>query len=46
MAANRVWKEYKELTKELSRNGGVPDKEISLAPVDDSDIFKWTVRDT
>ena len=37
-----MWKEYKELTKDLSRNG--PDKEISLAPVDDSDIYKWTVR--
>ena len=42
MAANRVWKEYKELTKEVSKNG--PDKEISLAPVDDSNIFAWTVR--
>ena len=42
MAANRVWKEYQELTKEVSRNG--PDQEISLAPIDDSDIFKWTVR--
>jgi ubiquitin-protein ligase len=38
MAANRVWKEYKE----ISKNG--PDAEISLAPIDDSDIFKWAVR--
>ena len=43
MAANRVWKEYKELTKDISKNG--PDKEISLAPADDSNIFEWTVRD-
>ena len=43
MAVNRVWKEYKELTRELSKNG--PDKEISLAPVDDSDILHWTVRE-
>ena len=42
MAANRVWKEYKELTKEVSKNG--PDKEISLAPIDDASIFEWNVR--
>jgi peroxin-4 len=39
MAANRVWKEYKELTKEVAKNGS--DREISLAPVDDASIFEW-----
>ena len=39
MAANRVWKEYKELSREAAKNG--PDAEVSLEPVDDSSIFKW-----
>jgi hypothetical protein len=41
-AVNRVWKEYKELSREAAKNG--PDKEILLAPIDDSSIFEWTVR--
>lgn len=39
-AVNRVWKEYKELSREAAKNG--PDKEILLAPIDDSSIFEWT----
>lgn len=38
-AVNRVWKEYKELSREEAKNG--PDKEITLCPVDDASMFEW-----